>query len=361
MTEHRHFLQGAMVALALTAACVAGGRALGQDWITPQTCQIDAAHGGTGLVPQADRDAVARRAAGISNGTGRLWKITAPPRAGGGGEVSYLWGSFHSSDRLILDLPAEVRTLVPKLAVLVLESDPRPRSRAALEERALQAGMWRAPADGDDPKRWLSGPLRDWILARMRGVTFQDSLLGRVTDAGLAALLMQDPCEDFSAGVWPVQDISLALAAHQAGVPLTGLEPWGAFLEEMSQPERQDTARAIAQIYGAYLDPQGFGAARAAAVALYRQGRVGEMIAWNQLFLEQVFGKAEAARLGGLADGYLIDERNQTFLRQMGRHLAHGRALFVVGAFHLPGQAGLLAGLRVQGYQIERIRTAGEG
>lgn len=353
-------MQGAMVALALSAGFGPGGRALGQDWITPQTCQIDAADGGTGLVPQADRDKVARRAAGIAHGAGRLWKITSPPRADGGGEVSYLWGSFHSSDRLILDLPPELSALVPKAAVLVLESDPRPRSRAALEERALQAGMWRAASDGDDPKPWLSGPLRDWILARMRGATFQDGVLGRVTDAGLAALLIGDPCEDFSAGVLPVQDLRLALTAHEAGVPMTGLEPWDAFLEEMSQPERQDTARAIAQIYGAYLDPQGFGAARAAAAALYRQGRVGEMIAWNQLFLEQVFGATEATRLVGLADGYLINERNQTFLRQMGRHLAHGGALFVVGAFHLPGQAGLLSGLQARGYQIERIRTAGE-
>lgn len=358
MTGHRHFLQGGIVALALVGAGM--GRAVAQDWITPETCQIAplASDALPGTAPE--RDAVAKRAAAIPYGTGRLWKITAPRRADGGGEVSYLWGSFHSSDPLILDLPDEVRARVANASVLVMESDPRAANRRVLEQRALQAGMWLAPGDDADPKGWLSGRLRDWIVARMRAVTFQDGMLGRVTDAGLAALLLQDPCEDFSAGALPVQDLRLALTAHEARVPITGLEPWDAFLAEMSQPERQDTARAIARIYGAYLDPDGFSASRAAAVALYRQGQIAQMIVWNRMFLDQVFGATDAEQLLGLADGYLIDERNQTFLHQMARHLRHGGAVFVIGAFHLPGAQGLLSGLQAEGYGVERIRTPGE-
>lgn len=326
-----------------------------QDWATPETCQIRPLADPAAALPKDERAQVERAATALPFATGRLWKITAP-----GGQVSHVWGTFHSSDRMVLDLPVELRTLVGQAAVLVLESDPVAANRMQLEQRALQAGLWLAPAEPDYPKTWLAGPLRDWVTARLKAITFQEATLPRLTDAGLAALMLNDPCEDFAAGVLPVQDNRLYLAAHEAGVPVVGLERESAFLDEMSQPERRDTARAIAMVYAAYLDPDGFSPSRSAAVALYRQGRVGAMMVWNRLFLNRIFGAKQAGFLIALSDGYLLDDRNRIFLGRMKKHLDHGQALIAVGAFHLPGPGGLLAGLQAAGYGVERIHTAGE-
>lgn len=345
------WLRAPILALCLMPAGVAAA----QDWATPETCRMAPLADPADALPAADRAVIEKAAAAIPFGTGRLWRITAP-----GGQVSHLWGTHHSSDPLILDLPPELKALLPGAAVLVLENDPVAASRVQLEERALQAGMWLAPADADYPKDWLSGPLRDWIAARLKAITFQDGTLPRLTDAGLAELMLGDPCEDFAAGVLPVQDNRLYLAAHEAGVPVAGLEKESAFLSEMSQPDRRDVAQAIAKVYGAYLDPDGFSQGRSAVAALYRQGRIGALMASNRAFLDRIFGADEAGRLAALADGYLLDERNRTFLARMRKHLDHGQALIAVGAFHLPGSQGLLADLQAAGYRVERVPTSGE-
>ena len=84
------------------------------------------------------------------------------------------------------------------------------------------------------------------------------------------------------------------------------------------------------------------------------------MMVWNRLFLNRIFGAKQAGFLIALSDGYLLDDRNRIFLGRMKKHLDHGQALIAVGAFHLPGPGGLLAGLQAAGYGVERIHTAGE-
>ena len=56
----------------------------------------------------------------------------------------------------------------------------------------------------------------------------------------------------------------------------------------------------------------------------------------------------------------IIEDRNQQFLKAMRRPLDAGGAVIAVGAFHLPGDAGILAGLAAAGYRVERVQVAGE-
>ncbi len=331
------------------------GTAAAQDWITPDACHVSEASLDPALLDPADLKAILAAASKIDNATGRLWQVTSP-----GGAVSHLWGTFHSSDKLILDLPPELTTLMAQAAVLVLESDPVAKSRTVLEERVLQAGVWMAPADPPYEKTYLDARIEGWVAARVASIAADERAMGALTDAGLASLLLSDPCEDFAAGVLPIQDLRLYLAAHEAGVPVVGLESWDAILTELSQPERQGTARAIAEIYGSYLNPDRFSAGRAGAMAFYRQGRTGTLMAWNQLYLQRFFGQAKALRLAALADGYLVSERNRNFLRGLRKPLGQGGALVAVGAFHLPGKDGLISLLRADGFRVVRVATAGE-
>lgn len=326
-----------------------------QEWITPEACRVtrsdaDNANLPADIAPQVDAEAAA-----MAYGTGRFWKITSPE-----GRVSYIWASFHSSDPLILDLPSQLVELVRNARVLVLEADPRAANRQELEERSLQAGMWLAPQDAPWDKPWLKGPLRDWIKARITAIFHDEATFGALTDAGLAAYLLSDPCEDFAAGVLPVQDQRLLLYAHEAGVKVQGLEPWDAFLADVGQPDQRETAQAIALLQASSLNPDGFSAARRSGFRLYREGRLGAMMIWDRIYLQGIFGKDEADRLSKLARGYMIGDRNRRFLKAMRRPLDAGNAVIAVGAFHLPGVDGLLSGLAALGYRVERVPVAGE-
>lgn len=326
-----------------------------QDWITPEACRVTPEDADWPSLPADLEPQVNAEAAAMAYGSGRLWKITAP-----NGKVSHIWASFHSSDPLILDLPPELISFVQQAQVLVLESDPRAEDRLDLEQRSLQAGMWLAPQDIPWDKPWLTGNLRDWAKARSLAIFHDDEAFAALTDAGLAAFLLLDPCEDFAAGALPVQDQRLLLYAHEAGVPVQGLEQWDRFLADVGQPDQQQTAQAIALIGAASLNPDGFSASRKAAFGLYRQGRLGALMIWDRIYLQGIFGKDEAARLSGLARGYMIRDRNQQFLKTMRRPLDAGGAVIAVGAFHLPGDAGILSGLAAAGYRVERVQVTGE-
>ncbi len=55
---------------------------------------------------------------------------------------------------------------------------------------------------------------------------------------------------------------------------------------------------------------------------------------------------------------HLLEKRNQRFLAYIESYVGPSPQLFVLGAFHYPGERGLLELLRKAGYEIQSIRTA---
>lgn len=53
----------------------------------------------------------------------------------------------------------------------------------------------------------------------------------------------------------------------------------------------------------------------------------------------------------------MVDERNAAWMHRLHGYLDDGDAAIVVGAQHLPGQHGLLARLRAEGYGVELVRV----
>lgn len=52
----------------------------------------------------------------------------------------------------------------------------------------------------------------------------------------------------------------------------------------------------------------------------------------------------------------MVDERNRRWMPHLRRYLDDGEAVVLVGAMHLPGQQGLLALLRDEGYRVTEVR-----
>lgn len=330
------------------------GPAAAQDWFTPEACAVTRSDlAGVTLNPGEAKD-IALTAAGVVNGKGRLWKITTPE-----GAVSHLWGTYHTPDPLLLDLPQAFRDIVERARVVALEFDPVPDSPADAAADADAAWMW--STTGWTDWSFVPAEVRGWIDARLSAIGWGAGYIDQLTEAALASLLLSDPCGDYLSGVLPGQDAYIGQIAYLAGAEVTGLQKWRDFGAELGAPSRQEEARAVVLLYGAYLGPSNdLRAGRAASYRLYLEGRVAELDLWADVHLAEVLGDDAAARVSARAGAYLLVERNLTFVKAAMPLIRGGDAVIAVGASHLPGATGMVQLLRNEGLVVERIVLPGE-
>jgi len=344
-----------MLRAALTALLFAliATPAAAQHWATADACRITdpKVHESVFGPNRAFIDAVA---ANEINGTGRLWKITAP-----NGAVSHLWGTYHSNDPTILDLPPQLRAVLADAKTVASEFNPIPPSRRQLERRYSDDRLWgshRSAQNFSLPNKEVEG----WIRSRMVALGYGRGTVDALSGLGLAEALLGDPCNDFNSGIFPIQDDRVLLLGADAGAQITGLEPPDALRDTLSRADRADTTRALIEVYGAYLNPNNAKAVRETSFALYLSGDIATMRAWDTAYILGIYGDDRGAELIALVDGYLVVERNQTFLQSALPLVRDGGAVLAVGSFHLPGPSGLVALLRDAGMVVERVVTDGE-
>ncbi len=331
-----------------------------QDWATKDVCQVEDPRIDDQVFAPASRAALEEQAAGIENRRGRFWKITAP-----GGAVSYLWGTLHSSDPLILDLPVDVRRAIETSRLVAVEVDYTFQSRDQIRAAQYVDGRFREASDpfallpNDSPLTDLPGDLRFWVLDRAIELGWTEDAELILSPAGMAEMLLSDPCEDFTTNVMPIQDDYVQLLGRLAGAKIVGLEEPEEFLDDLNAPEARETVEAIIAVYAAYLKPMTSNAERAANFGIYLEGRLGLMMAWDAAYLDQVLGAQGAAALK-LTDAYLIALRNKRFIDRLASELPRGGVFVAVGAGHLPGRDGLITLLRDAGYDLDRVVLPGE-
>jgi uncharacterized protein YbaP (TraB family) len=296
-------------------------------------------------------------AADIPNGLGRLWRIEAP-----GGGVSHLWGTFHVSTPAILDLPEQVRDLIVTADTVAVEIDFTFPDRESFLMQYDLPGRFQDPGDpfaaeGGLDLSFLGPEVEGWVYDRLYDYGVGEDVLYVMTYAGLAELLLSDPCEDLNSGTIPVQDDFIHTLAHIAGVEVRGLEQPGEFLTDLADDD--ETAKAVIAVYASYLEPLDTPDARIAAFQLYLEGRLGLLAAWDAAHLEHVYG-ADGAEALALTDAYLLEARNTRFLERLGDDLSDGGVFLAIGAAHLPGKTGLVAMLREKGHRVTRVPLPGE-
>jgi len=142
-------------------------------------------------------------------------------------------------------------------------------------------------------------------------------------------------------------DFSLSLRAAGAGLEVVGLETLEqqlSFLENM--PEEQQLA-----LLDQALDE--YGRVTEVHDQMVESYLAGDLQALSRQVDEQLAELAPEARRYFMAEG--IAARNQRMLEALLPLLAEGQVFAAVGALHLPGPAGLIAGLRRQGYQLSPL------
>lgn len=341
----------ALLALALTVWC---GAVVAQSWATRDVCHVDTPRiHDNAIAPELLQDLRAK-AAEIPNSVGRFWEIRAP-----NGAVSHLWGTHHGNDPIVLDLPEEVLSAVTKARVFAPETDWVAKSRSQIDREYSYEGLWRSDPLHRSPLGLLRG-IENNIRARLDGIGMGRDSLEYLTLAGLAEILLSHPCDDFASGTYPSQDSYLQTRAAIGGAQTLGLEPTEAFMQTLGAPENRDLALAVINLYASYLDPVSDNSGRATDFALYLRGEIGVAMAWERQWLATRFGPKIGPPLQDRVDAYLLSARNAGFLTTILPELEAGGVFIAVGSWHLPGEAGMVALLRAQGYDVERVVLRGE-
>ena len=339
------------------AGILAAPPALAQDWATRALCLSDPAPITAQMAEPHDLAILNAEATLIANPIGKFWRIEHP-----NGAQSHLWGTMHVAHPVVLDLPNAAKQAIDNARVVALEADFTYPDRDAIYTRFDTPGRYR---DAGDPfaaqemldLSYLGADAEGWVLDRLDGMGAGEDGLFILTYAGLAELLLSDPCEDFTTGVIPTQDSLIQTYAHIAGAKVTGLESPGELITDLA--EAPDTARAVVAVYASYLQPPAQPEAFNAFIQLYHEGQLGLMAAWDAAHMQSVY---PSEGLGALqkTDAYMLSTRNERFLSRINAELEAGEVFLAVGAAHLPGETGLVEGLRARGYTVTRVPLPGE-
>lgn len=279
---------------------------------------------------------------GLPHGMGRLWRVA---RAGTG--PSHVFGTMHSADPRVLDLPAPIWQAFRESDSLYLELDLSGRT---LDPQAVMRQMVQAMllTDGRTLDQIIGAELFDDTLTALRPFGVSAEALRFLKPWAVYALLTNAPGQlAANESQAPFLDLWLAQQAQLLGKPVAGLETVQEQVGVFAGIAEDDQVALLRSAIG-YAAEQDIGPER-----LMRYYLAGDMAALFRVWLEParlVGPDFKAAMLERL-----IDARNAVMVARLRAGLARGNAFVAVGAAHLPGEAGVLRLLEHEGYQVTRV------
>jgi hypothetical protein len=257
-----------------------------------------------------------------------------------GGPVSYVFGTIHSTDARLRDLPAEVRQALEASSDTAFELVDDPAGQELLTQ-AMQLPPGRRLEDILGPE--LFG--RAAAAAANLGVPADN--LQSLKPWALSVFLVYPPVEVMRLFKGePPFDSWLQAEARRLGKAVHGLET---YQEQIRIFDGMSEAEQVAMVTDMVVDYD----------HIDRQ--------FNRIFRAYLKGDLsvaveEASDVSGVSDAVaaarfkerLIDERNRIMAQRMQPLLRGGRAFVAVGAAHLPGDGGVLDLLQDWGYVVTR-------
>lgn len=262
---------------------------------------------------------------------GILWQVSIETT-----EPSYVFGTFHSDDDAILDLPVSVRKALYQSSLLVLEMTLDPASVSHMQKAAILP-------EGKNLRHTINDNLiYSEAVSNMALRGSPRSLTSRMKPW---AVYMSLNTPEKKSGMF--QDLLLSLLAGVQNKPVTALEAAHeqvAVYDGLSLAEQVELLEALLGSYGK-----------------------------NDAEYEQIKDYYLQADLAGLVDAAsvknlevnnnlkekiqrrLVDNRNDRMVRRMKPYLEQGDAFIAVGALHLAGTNGILNQLNERGYRITRV------
>lgn len=251
------------------------------------------------------------------------------------GVLSHLFGTIHSDDGRVLDLPPPVRDAYEGARVFLMEMIPDADS----VHRAMVAMVY---SDGRKLADVLGPDLFRLVVDAMAERGLSEQGIADFKPWTIVTLLSVPPAksDDFL-------DMYLYRSALAAGKPVVGLEAMEEQLEVFDGLSERDQLTLLEEtlnhrdrfeeVYGHLLDA-------------YLARDLAELLRLGREYLQGGDG-ALAERFKAAA----LDVRNVRMTRRMMPLLEAGGHFIAVGALHLPGRDGILARLRAAGLALRVI------
>ncbi len=257
-----------------------------------------------------------------------------------GAQTSWVFGTIHSSDPRVLELPAPVANAFARARTFATE--------IVLGE--VDVADFFAMAQLDDGRR-LTDYFDDDTIAAIRtalGASAPpDAALARLKPWAVLLMLAQAPAS--YAAERTTLDASLFAAARARRMSVVSLELAD---EQASAFDSIPLETQVALARYLLRERDALAQRHAATLAAWLDRDLARISA-----LSKAPGSADAsiARHFALLSHHLVENRSVSMAHRLFLPLRHGGVFVAVGALHLYGRHGLLGLLREQGYRVRRV------
>lgn len=261
---------------------------------------------------------------------GLLWKITSEQ-----GKVGYLFGTIHSEDARVLEFPQVLLDAVKESPIFAMELVPNLPTIGQL----MQAMRYQ---DGTRLEDEIGSELYQQVVTRLSdyGVPAGQAQSLKVW---AAAMTLSVPVPETGMFL----DFSLSLRAAAGGATLTALETLDEQVGFLQGLDKKNQIVMLQQVITEFAEMQAQNE-QMVEIWLGRDLNVLAKVSQQQM-AEMEPELAEWFQLKG------IDQRNAVMLKRALPLLKQGGIFIAVGALHLPGKAGLIAGIQQAGFKLEAI------
>ena len=261
-------------------------------------------------------------------GQGLLWKVSrqgVPP--------SYVFGTIHVVERHVSEQLDQVRAVLAKSEIFVMEAVPEPGD-IALMRRMMSF------ADGTKLYHVISTDLYAQTLAVLRAYHLTEDDV-ETMKPWAAYLTMSYPAE--MGIVLDQQLLHLALTGEASARGLESMEELGGLFNSLSLADQ------VRLLTDAVCHRELLEGDFAKMISLYTQGDLAGLFSYGQRY-----SFADNTLYENLTEK-ILTRRNYRMVERMQPILETGAAFIAMGALHLPGEEGVLALLESYGFEITRV------
>ena len=271
----------------------------------------------------------------VSFDSGLLWKISHPSAQ----DIapSHLFGTIHSEDPRVLQIPTKVRDAFDASSHFCMEVVFDARTSLTLAQSMVYQ-------DGQELRSILGGMLFNKVAVLMAGHGITKP-----------ALIQMKPWAVFTTLSSPKKktgvflDVTLAEQAKQQGKPVCGLETAEEQVAVFEAAPTEDQVVLLHETVRQYPElPKQF----AQLLDRYLARDLAGLVTLSE---ENIPKDPEVKRVYQTLLKRLLDQRNTRMRERMMAKLEVGGAFIAVGALHLPGENGLLHMLHGQGFTLEAV------
>ena len=289
---------------------------------------------------------VADAAGKTPNGEAMLWKIDG----NGAAAPSYLLGTIHMTDERVAKLSEPVREVLQKVKTVALEI------ANVGDKQAMQAELGKRPdlmvLKGGSLWDYMKPEMQEVIARQLEQVGIPQAVARRLQPWLPAMTLAVSLCEtQRNQAGHVVLDQALEAYAKAQGAQVVGLESAIEQFAIMSSMPLE--SQAIFLIDAARMRDR-VNDLNETMIQAYLDRKVTWFIPLSKAIAKEEQTDAQKTAEADFMSA-LIDKRNANMAERAEAMLKTGNALIAVGALHLPGDKGLVALFRKQGFTVTAV------